>query len=523
MKDFVQTNKEKIYGVLDGFDRMIFKGHLTDFFIPKGMYRYMSRQKVYLTTYKAHAEYQTKVLKNHIQQIATTNNVAITYVNNGQISKESIAKKGYEKHPTKQGLICILSTLETSSSFSLRGNKALKELEIRRELRKHLHYYLYYIDEEFGWMHVRIQTWFPFSIQIYINGREYLKRSLDKQGIAYEAYNNSITWVEDIDKAQAISDNLINKKWDRLFNAIANRINPHLTRITQIFSRGYKWTIHQCEYATDVLFHNRQELEAIYPALLNKATLFRGGEDIYSFFGRNLHGNSTKEVVGSNKRFLQGFRVKHQLDKNSIKMYDKHKVLRVETTINNSKAFKVYKDAKRKGQKTKAWVPMGKAVSNLYRYAQIARAANYKYLNSLADVRPPNNLDKTVEKISQSVTIKNSKGNDRRISPFNLLKKDTSLILEAINDARFFIRPFNNKQLREVLIQKKVFGINTIDIQNDKELRRFSNKISRLIAKLRGHKIIRKIGKSFTYKVTKVGQQIIDKILQFKKVQLQSI
>ena len=60
-------------------------------------------------------------------------------------------------------------------------------------------------------------------------------------------------------------------------------------------------------------------------------------------------------------------------------MYDKHTCLRVETTINNPKAFRIYKATVRKGKETMAWVPMGKAVSNMYRYAQIAQSANTKY------------------------------------------------------------------------------------------------------------------------------------------------
>lgn len=44
-----------------------------------------------------------------------------------------------------------------------------------------IHYYFYYNDEEFGWMFLKIQTWFPYNIQIYLNGQEYLSRLLSKE------------------------------------------------------------------------------------------------------------------------------------------------------------------------------------------------------------------------------------------------------------------------------------------------------------------------------------------------------
>jgi len=52
-------------------------------------------------------------------------------------------------------------------------------------------------------------------------------------------------------------------------------------------------------------------------------------------------------------------------------MYDKWIILRIETTINNPAAFKIYNTVTRKGQQVQAWVPMGKSVSNLYRYADL--------------------------------------------------------------------------------------------------------------------------------------------------------
>ncbi len=39
-----------------------------------------------------------------------------------------------------------------------------------KRLRKCLHFYFYFLDPEFGFLHVRAQSWLPFTIQIYIYG-----------------------------------------------------------------------------------------------------------------------------------------------------------------------------------------------------------------------------------------------------------------------------------------------------------------------------------------------------------------
>jgi hypothetical protein len=42
-----------------------------------------------------------------------------------------------------------------------------------------LHIYFYVIDPEFGFMHVRVQTWIPYTVQVYVNGREWLTRQVE--------------------------------------------------------------------------------------------------------------------------------------------------------------------------------------------------------------------------------------------------------------------------------------------------------------------------------------------------------
>ncbi|NLY01718.1 MAG: hypothetical protein GXY83_37005 [Rhodopirellula sp.] len=75
-------------------------------------------------------------------------------------------------------------------------------------------------------MSARIQTWFPFSIQVCINGGEWLSRRMDESGLQYERYDNSFPWIEDFAKAQTIMDRTHKINWPKTLDAVARRLNP---------------------------------------------------------------------------------------------------------------------------------------------------------------------------------------------------------------------------------------------------------------------------------------------------------
>ncbi len=85
---------------------------------------------------------------------------------------------------------------------------------------------------------------------------------------------------------------------------------------------------------------------------------------------------------------------------NSIKMFDIFSCLRIEMTINASCEFKIYKDVHHRDDTTsKRWVPMGKSISNLYRYAEVSKAADKRFLDSMYNVISVQSVEKKVNRI----------------------------------------------------------------------------------------------------------------------------
>ena len=198
-------------------------------------------------------------------------------------------------------------------------------------------------------MFLKIQTWFPYNVQIYFNGHERLSKLLDKNNIKYTMFNNSFSDIEDFDKAKELADKILNEKISSSFDGIIKQINCHLPKIEKILGCSYYWCIDQCEFATDITFNSRNDL--IFFKKLVETTFYSfSSNDVYSFFGRNIKDiNKFKgEITSDIKNRYQGYRIKFKMNKNQVKMYDKGNNLRIEVTINNPREFKVLKEVESK-------------------------------------------------------------------------------------------------------------------------------------------------------------------------------
>jgi hypothetical protein len=184
---------------------------------------------------------------------------------------------------------------------------------------------------------------FPFRYKSILTDVNGLLNNWIVNALVIKDTVNSTVQVDDVKRAQEIADQFIMINFAKVFDAMSRQINPVVSRIKKIFSKGYYWVLDQGEYATDVMFKDRQSLTEIYPELVEHALVNFNAADVMTFLGRKLTGNFQGEVITDTKKRPQGVRVKHRMKKNSLKMYDKWNVLRVEMTINNPREFKAYR------------------------------------------------------------------------------------------------------------------------------------------------------------------------------------
>ena len=505
---------EIIKGKLSTFDRIMIKGHLCSLYQENNQKYLLNGEKVLFKDFGTYSQSRTKEIQMHARRLAQECARPYISLDSYRISKEKKALEIMERDGIKEGLICVIGCVEMCNPFTTVRNPKSGKLVLVSKPRPGLHVYFYYMDKELGFMHVRLETWFPFGIQIYINGREYLSRQLDKANISYLRYDNCFLDISDIEKAQEIADKMEKKKWCRTLDAFASKVNPFLKRLGKIFTlpKGsrYFWCLWQCEYATDVMFKSQKELDEVYPDLVEHTVFCFGCEDVMTFLGRKLHGSFKGELVSDMKRRPLGIRVKHRMKCNFIKMYNKCSVLRIETIINDPREFKIYKQVMRKGEPVMAWTPMGKSIANIYRYAQVAKDANTRYLNALSGVKSTGRVREELESICKRVQFKS-----QRYAAFNPMTQEVCNLFMAVMEGGNYINGFSNKTIRPKLYPQSE--------SNEIEKRKAVGRTTRLLRKLRAHKLIAKIPRSFRYKVTRKGIRIMAAALKIKKKEIPQI
>jgi hypothetical protein len=168
---------------------------------------------------------------------------------------------------------------------------------------------------------------------------------LKKFGIKYHLIDNAFIDIEDFTKAQKIASNVKIEQIHRIFDKFALKYCPVIKK----FALKYHWSIMQSEYATDIIFSDRNYLRGIYDNLIRTATHTVKPENISTFLGKKLHGNFAGEMGNNLQTRILGSRIKHTMGKTSIKMYDKFgTILRIETSSNDVSFFEHYRKVEKR-------------------------------------------------------------------------------------------------------------------------------------------------------------------------------
>ncbi len=170
MHDFITRHASKVTGVLKGFDRLLFRGHLLRLNYAEGVAGFLRRQGALLKDFGKFVEQVTAMIREETADAAVATGRPAVYLESSALRKEDVARRLLAKHPVEAGLVCILSCVEPCRTWQVFRSRAAQTQELRRRTGKCLHHYFYFLDPTFGWMHVRVQTWMPYTVQICFNG-----------------------------------------------------------------------------------------------------------------------------------------------------------------------------------------------------------------------------------------------------------------------------------------------------------------------------------------------------------------
>jgi hypothetical protein len=274
----------------------------------------------------------------------------------------------------------------------------------------------------------------------------------------------------------------------------------------------YYWSIQESEWATEVMFRQASDLAALYPQLIRHATVHLGSKDVLRFLGRRLPATGrippqfVGEVVSDLRQRPEGLRIRHRVNANSIKMYDKQgSVLRIETTLNNPDDVRVYRPREGDADGPKAWRALRRGVADAYRRAQVCQAANERYLDSLSTVENSTPLGELAVGLCRPVRWKK-----KRVRGLNPLAAEDARLLEAVSAGEFLVTGFRNREIRE-----KLHGATPADAR---ALRRQSAAVTRKLRMLRAHGLITTVSRSHRYLLSPKGRACITALLAAREL-----
>ncbi len=366
-------------------------------------------------------------------------------------------------------------------------------------------------------MHVRVQSWFPFTVDICLNGREWLARQLDQAGIAYEQRDNCFVQVADPIRAQTLLNEQLCTNWSQQLDELLAQAHPLHAEIAQPMAQRYYWSATQSEFATDICFKDGASLAKYYSHFLHHAIRSFASVDVLRFLGKRVNetsgtvaANFRGQVTTSLKERPEGVRLRHALNGNSLKIYDKEgTILRVETTIVHPEEFKVYRPVRDQADGQLKWQRLRRSVADLYRRAEISQAANSRYLEALASVTGTTPLFQEAQSVCRALMVK-----ARRYRALNPWSTQDSALLEAINRGEFAINGLRNRDLARLLCSSRAAA---------KERPKRSAAITRKLALLRAHGLIRKIAGTHRYVLTSQGRRITTALLAARRADIDQL
>jgi hypothetical protein len=507
MKEFLALHQPKVAGVLGCFDRVIFRGYLP---LQDGysMAHFLNQNGLRFQDLKSFLFEHSNRVKSHAQAWAEREGRPFEYLTK-RVPMERRARELAGRDRIEQGLVCVFSALEPCRTFSFRFHRGRPFVQAAR--RKCLFLYFYFMDPRFGLIHVKVQTWFPMMIQIYLNAHEWLAIKLNDNGIRYTKIDNVFTHIDDMERAQAFSDRFASLDWPMVLEALARQVNPLLNDL--LFGLRHYWVTAQSEYATDVIFTERAALKALYPRLISHSMQCFGAKEVMGFLGRKLTGNFEGELITDLLELwherIPGVRIKHRVQENWIKMYDKAgRVLRIETVINNPNGFRVRKSVRRQGQSTTEWVPLRKGVAYLFRYRDISHSANSRYLDALTLVTDPTAKVAELDRL----TRRKRSISGRTAKPFNPLAREELELFHALMDGAYNLRGITNHDLRTRLASTSHLAKQRGDPKRE------SAKVSRILHRFHAHGLVAKYPHSRRWRTTRLGRRMMATAIQVREL-----
>jgi hypothetical protein len=430
----------------------------------------------------------------------------VQYLSSSRTRKEEVAHNQQKAMDIQSGLIGTWSCVESCNSFKAVYDKAAGYPQIKGEQTRCKHIYFYYDHEDYGFMSIRLQTWAPYEVQIALNGREWLRRLLDKDGVKYVLVGNKFLDIEDYEYVKRLMNEQLDTRWVDMLSGFLPDVFPSMRTVLGD-QMSYTWTLWQSEWAKDYIFHDPQVLSSHMNQLLRHAFITGTSDRVLRYMGCPVRANgqphwaADPELMSRVSLWYDGARIRHWVDKNSLKMYNEQNVLRFEFTMNDPTRFRIHSTVEGGDSDVKKFLPMRKGIADIPVRTQICSSRINSFTEQIATFEEDISVGEILSKVNKHII-----SNGKRYRGLDVTGKDLAL-LQAVSDPKFFVDAITNKHLQDIL--------GGTPWANGFTGRSLSGRISRHLRLLREHGIIKKLPKQHRYMLTAKGRLMATALNQF--------
>jgi DNA-binding transcriptional ArsR family regulator len=270
------------------------------------------------------------------------------------VRKHELAQKYMPQHPHAQGLFLILVAKAPGLVWKIiKAKNGQPHLQRKSPWPYINHYHFHIIDPDWGHITIKISGYPPFSIQVMLNGHQWVERQALKQTISVKKEGNCFVGGS----FQALDQ-------------LANTLCDHHTigRLTEVCDRWvyssclcfaldldeqlrsgfrYRYSVYQIEYSRNLLFTRGTVLDAVYQGLIDRTRQYLDVPKLCTLFGyknrpHNRRGKKSKRlqrILDQSAYDLTVFKL--HFGPMTLKLYDKGpRVLRVEAIAHNTKGLR---------------------------------------------------------------------------------------------------------------------------------------------------------------------------------------
>jgi hypothetical protein len=241
--DFIEQDRGKATGVLEGFDRVRAQARLRTLYRPSVREYYLRSQKILFKDFKTYLTGLTHRVRAAAARWAERSGRGVIYLPSACHHKEDLAREEMPRQRVKEGLI----TGGPCRTWFVRGNKETRHVELKLNWGQCMHLYFYGRHRRLGFLHLRLQTWFPFRVQICCNGWEGLAPPRDRAGLRYRRRDHCLEWIEDLAGAQRLMEPQRQMQWRPLLQPLLHRCPPRHRELGRPMGAWYYGTVAESE------------------------------------------------------------------------------------------------------------------------------------------------------------------------------------------------------------------------------------------------------------------------------------